>query len=274
MARPDYADMPRRRKNGGGCMMALIVAGFAIFSYLGSSQTNPVTGESQRVAMTTDQEIAMGLQAAPEMARQFGGTVSGPEAAMVSSMGEFIVRNSTAKSAPYDFEFHLLADRKTVNAFALPGGQIFITRALLERLQTQGQLAGVLGHEIGHVIERHSAEHMAKQQLTQGLTTAAVLASESATAGMVAQAVGQMVNMKYGREDELESDEWGVRLMVESGFDPNSLIGVMKILEEASGGGNRPEFMSTHPNPGNRIERIRETIATAYPDGLPEGLKP
>lgn len=83
-----------------------------------------------------------------------------------------------------------------------------------------------------------------------------------------------MVNMKYGREDELESDEWGVRLMVESGFDPNSLIGVMKILEEASGGGNRPEFMSTHPNPGNRIERIKETIATAYPDGLPEGLKP
>jgi predicted Zn-dependent protease len=86
--------------------------------------------------------------------------------------------------------------------------------------------------------------------------------------------IGQLVNMKFGREDELESDQLGVRFISEAGYDPRALIGVMQILEEASGGGRTPEFFSTHPNPENRVARIEEAIQQQFPNGVPEGLKP
>lgn len=265
---------PRRQKKGS-LLIPIIVAVVAIIGYMGSNQKNAVTGEAQHVSLTPEQELALGLQAAPEMAQMHGGVVkSGPDAELVQAVGEHIVRNTIAKNAPAEFEFHLLADTQTINAFALPGGQIFITRALLHRLETEGQLAGVLGHEIGHVIERHGAEHMAKQQLSQGLTAAAVLASGSENSAAMAQMIANMVNMKYGRKDELESDVWGVRLTTNAGYDPRAMLGVMKILDEATKGGRPPEFMSTHPDPGNRMEVIEDAIKSEFPDGLTTGLRP
>ena len=173
----------------------------------------------------------------------------------------------------------MLDDPETVNAFALPGGPIFITTALFNRLETEGQLAGVLGHEIGHVVGRHSAERIANQKLTEGLTGAVVVATSdgqdpNTAAARIAQLVGNFINMSYGREDELQSDELGVVFMAEAGYDPRSLIGVMEILEAASGGASGPEFASTHPNPGNRVARIEETIAEVFPNGVPNGLEP
>src|ERR671917_1370458 len=112
-----------------------------------------------------------------------------------------MVSRSAAGQSPYRFEFHVLDDPQTINAFALPGGQVFITEGLLKRLTTDGQVAGVLGHEIAHVIARHGAEHIAKQQLTQGLTGAAVLATydpnNPSTQGgaAVAALIGQLVTM-------------------------------------------------------------------------------
>jgi predicted Zn-dependent protease len=176
---------------------------------------------------------------------------------------------------PYEFSFTLLEDDNTVNAFALPGGPTFITEALYKRLETEGQLAGVMGHEIGHVVHRHGAERMAKQQLTQGLTGAAVMVAGDPSAQQVASMVGNFIMMSYGREDELECDAEGIELMVRAGYDPRSMVGVMKILKEASGGGgNAPEWASTHPHPENRIELIEQKIQEMYPDGVPEGLKP
>jgi predicted Zn-dependent protease len=178
--------------------------------------------------------------------------------------------------ANYSFGFHLLSDGQTVNAFALPGGQIFTTYGLYKRLQTEGQLAGVLGH----VVARHGAEHIAKQELTEGLTDAVVLSTydpsnpTSQQAAMVAMLAGQLINMKFGRDDELESDQLGVRFMSEAGYDPRALIGVMEILEEASGGARQPEFFSTHPNPENRIDRINLAIQEQFPGGVPGGLVP
>ncbi len=278
--RPAY-----RRRSGGGSfkfrlLMALVVAGVAVAGYLGSREYNPVTQETQYVSMTVDQEIALGLQAAPEMAQQFGGLLPDSEVqARIDAIGNRLVERSLAAQSPYRYEFHVLADDRTINAFALPGGQIFITKALLDRLDTDGQLASVLGHEIGHVIARHSAEHLAKAQLTQGLTGAAVLAAydperpSSANAAMIAALVGQAVNMKYGRDDELESDRLGVRIAAEAGYDPRASIRVMEILAEASEGrGQPPEFFSTHPNPDRRIERLRTAIAEQFPNGVPEGL--
>jgi beta-barrel assembly-enhancing protease len=269
--------VPRRR--GGGLpvrlIIALVIAGISLFSYLGTRSTNPVTGETQYVDMTPEQEIAMGLQAAPQMAEQYGGLYPNQEAQdFVKRIGQDVVAHSIASQTKYQFDFHLLADEQTVNAFALPGGQIFITAALLDRLETEAQLAGVLGHEVGHVVGRHSSEHLAKQKLTQGLIGAVGVGAGDFNSARMAQMVGQMVNMQYGRSDELESDKFGVKFMTDAGYDPNALIGVMKILEETSGGARQPEFMSSHPNPGNRVAQIEAAIQEYYPNGLPEGLKP
>lgn len=233
-----------------------------------SRSTNPVTGKTQYVDLTPQQEIALGLQSAPEMARQFGGLLNDAEAqALVDRIGQRLVSQTLVREAPYPFEFHVLADTQTVNAFALPGGQIFITAALLQRLRTEDQVAGVLAHEVGHVIERHGAEHLAKQRLTTGLVGAVGVAatdpdrpSSGASAAAIAAAVGQLINLRYGRDDELECDQWGVLLMSGAGYDPHALIDVMRILEEASGGSRQVEFFSSHPSPANRVERIREAI--------------
>ncbi len=271
----------RRPMGKGRLMIALVIAAIALFSYYGSRQENPVTGEVQYVQMSPDQEIAMGLQAAPQMAAQHGGLHPDERArALVEQVGQRLVSQTAASKSPYQFQFHLLADPQTVNAFALPGGQVFITAALLSQLETEGQLAGVLGHEIGHVIARHSAEHLAKATLTQGLTGAAVIATydpenpASRQSAAVIAAIGQLVNMKFGRDDELESDRLGVILTTESGYDPRGLIGLMEILARAGGGQRPPEFFSTHPNPERRIERIEQAIRDAYPNGLPSGLEP
>jgi beta-barrel assembly-enhancing protease len=256
-------------------IIALVIAGFSVISYFSSSSHNPITGEKQHISMSEEEEIAMGLQSAPEMASQFGGLSRNSEAtALVEQLGNEVVQHSIAKTSKYQFNFHLLADRQTVNAFALPGGQVFITEALLSRLKTKAQLAGVLGHEVGHVLARHSAEHIAKQKLTSGLTTAAVIGVDPSGGGaQMAQMVAGLINMKYGRGDELEADKLGLRLMSEAGYEPRALIGVMEILAQASGGSGQPEFSSTHPSPENRMQKIEEELATMFPNGVPDGLK-
>lgn len=273
---------PRRRSFGGGrLLIALAVAAFSLISYYSSREYNPVTEEVQHVNLSSDQEIALGLQAAPDMAQQYGGLHPDQEAqAVVDQICDRIVSQGGAKSTPYKFECHVLADEETINAFALPGGQVFITAGLLKRLTSEGQVAGVLSHEIGHVVARHGAEHIAKARLTQGLTGAAVLATydpnspSSRNSAAMAVLVGQLVNMRFGRQDELESDRLGVRFMSESGYDPRAMVDVMKTLAEASGGGQRqPEFFSTHPNPGHRIEQIQQMIAETYPNGVPSDLQ-
>lgn len=251
----------------GRLIMAGVIALVSIISYFASRQDNPVTGETQYIGITVEQEIALGLQAAPQMAAEFGGLDPDQQAqAVVDEVGNLIVQSSPAGRSPYEFEFHLLEDDQTINAFALPGGQIFITRALFDQLQTEGELAGVLGHEIGHVIARHSAEHIAKAQLTEGLTGAAVIATydpenpASAGSAQVAALIGQLVNLKFGRDDELESDFLGVCFINDSGYDPSELIRVMQVLAASRQGEEPPEFFSTHPNPESRIQRIQESI--------------
>jgi beta-barrel assembly-enhancing protease len=248
--------------------MAAGVIIFSLISYFGSQSTNPVTQDVQHISMTPDQEIAMGLQAAPEMADQFGGLdPNEADQQRLKQIGQKLVQSSPAKNTPYQYDYHLLGDTETVNAFALPGGQIFITRALYDQLKTDGELAGVLGHETGHVVGRHSAEQIAKAQLTQGLTGAAVIAacdpnspSGCIAASQVAAVVGQLINMQYSRSDETQSDWLGVCFMRDSGYNPEDMVKVMQILDSLSQGERPPEFMSSHPDPGNRITAIQENI--------------
>ncbi len=195
------------------------------------------------------------------MIQQYGGLHPDQAAQdLVDRVGERLVNNTIVSNSGYRYDFHLLADPNVVNAFALPGGQVFITAALFARLQTEDQLAGVLGHEIGHVIHRHGAERIAKMELTQGLTGAAVVASGDYSTAQAAQMIGNLINMKYGRDQELESDDWGVLLMMQAGYDPYQLINVMDILEQASGGNRVPEFQSSHPSPENRRGKIKQAI--------------
>lgn len=250
-------------RRGGSKIKLLIGMGiilFAVIKYCSSAEVNPYTGEKQHIALTEEQEIAMGLQAAPQMAQQHGGLYPDDNyQAFVDQVGRRLVNNSIAKETNYKYDFHLLADAQTINAFALPGGQIFITYALFSKLENEDQLAGILGHEIGHVVGRHSAERMAQQGLTQGILSGVAVGIDPSTA-QGAAAVAQMINMSYGRDDELQSDDLGIRFMIKAGYDPEAMIGVMKILREAAGPNRVPERMSTHPDPENRIEKIKESI--------------
>lgn len=286
-----YARRGVRGRSAGGMKLRLIIGAvialIALGSFFFATDVNPFTGDKQRVgSLTPGDELRLGLAAAPQMVQQMGGAVprNDPRQQFVTEVGNRLLDAGGVnavlreKEIPYQFTFTLLDDDQTVNAFALPGGPVFITEALLNRMDNEAQLAGVLGHEIGHVIERHGAEHMAKGSLGQQLVAAVATGVEDGSGrGQAAAAVAGMVNqtiqMKYGRDDELESDDWGLQFMVEANYDPREMVRVMEILKEASGGGGGgPEFLQTHPLPENRIDAIRSWIERTYPNGIPANL--
>src|SRR3954469_16592949 len=204
--------------------IVIVIAG--VISYYSKTSVNPTTGEKQRVALNPEQEMALGLQSAPQMAREMGGAVpaSDPRAQLVSEVGQRVMRNSDAHNSPYAGNFHyiLLNDPKTVNAFALPGGQVFITRGLLEKLNSEAELAGVLGHETGHGIEPHSAQQMAKSQLGQSIVTGVAVGgsgdrNQGYSAAMIANMVNQMKQLSFSREDETQADTRGLQYMAQAG---------------------------------------------------------
>ncbi|WP_298489411.1 M48 family metalloprotease [uncultured Maribacter sp.] len=237
--------------------IGLAIVAFAFIQRCNNSEKNEYTGRTQNINMTAEQEIAIGLQSLPEISQQHGGLYPDERMqAFVDAVGNKLVNSSIARETPYKYDFHLLADTQTINAFALPGGQIFITYALFSQLN-EAQLAGVLGHEIGHVIGRHSAERIADSNFWQTLTMGA---SVGADMGGLVGGIGQNKLLTNGRGDELESDELGVLFMIQSGYQPEEMIKVMQILKAAAGPNRTPEFQSTHPDPENRIEKIKEAI--------------
>lgn len=276
---PADDDGPFRRSParglGGGkgrLILALLIVAIPAFKFLSSCEENPHTGRRQSVSMTPEQEIQLGLQAAPELIAQHRGAHPDPRIReAVELVGEGLVRANELDKTPYQWTFHALADPDVINAFALPGGQVFITDALMRALAEDGgnveaRIAGVLGHEIGHVVGRHGAERMSKAQLIQGVTGAVLVATydpNNANAqqkAAMAMMVGNLINMKWGRDQELESDRLGVGYMIRAGYHPEAMIDVMNVLEARSGGGKQPEFFSTHPKGERRREEIREAV--------------
>ncbi|KAF9659657.1 M48 family metalloprotease [Tenacibaculum sp. ZH5_bin.1] len=239
-------------------LVGIAIVAFAYLRKCSQQEINPYTGKTQAVSLSPEQEIAIGLQQAPMMTQQHGGLYPNENAqVLVDKVGGKLINNTVAKKSGYQFDFHLLRDEKTINAFALPGGQIFITHALFTQLKNEDQLAGVLGHEIGHVLGKHSNERITDANFWKLLTMGA---SVGADLGELANSIGQQTLLKNGRGDELESDELGVKLMIDAGYNPENLIGVMEILKAAAGPNRVPEFQSTHPDPENRIEKIKEAI--------------
>jgi predicted Zn-dependent protease len=157
------------RLSFGRILIALLIAGISIITYMASSEFNPITQETQQVALSKEEEVALGLQAAPEMEQTYGGLLSDSRVqSYLDNVCTNIINGSAIGETQWPFECHVLADQKTINAFALHGGQVFITAALFDKLETEGQVAGVMAHEMGHVVARHAAEQMAEQQLAQG----------------------------------------------------------------------------------------------------------
>lgn len=282
----DQNDRYSNGQGGGGSfkgrlLIAVVIALVGWFMYMNQVEENPVTGEKQHVAITPAQEVSLGLESAPEMSRQMGGELSedDPRAREVEHIGQLIVSKTNASKSPWKFQFHLLADENTVNAFALPGGQVFITLGLYEKLQTEAQLAGVLGHEIGHVIERHTAQQMAKSRLGQMLVVAVgtgMSDPSNPNSGYNSTAIAAMVNnvlqLRYSRKDESQADLWGLKLMEQAGYDPRAMIQVMEVLKAAGGRGENLEIFQTHPNPDLRIKQIEAYLqANPPPPGLSEG---
>ncbi|MBD2256628.1 M48 family metalloprotease [Pseudanabaena sp. FACHB-2040] len=260
-------------------VIGVLFALFGLFNYFTAVSENPITGEKQRVSLSPQEEIILGQQGRQDVMQEFGGLYSDQVLQnYVDQVGQEVVGRSAAAQSPYPFEFHLLDNPNTVNAFALPGGQIFVTTGLLRQLTAESQLAGVLGHEIAHVIARHGSEHLARRQLGVALVNAiGVAASDDPTNGrqaaMIAQAVNQLVNLNYGRQDELESDRLGFEFMTAAQYNPEGLVELMEILDRAREGGQSPEFLNSHPNPGNRVERLESLIQETYPQGVPPELE-
>ncbi|MFP4323913.1 MAG: M48 family metalloprotease [Anaerolineales bacterium] len=251
-------------------LIGAIIAIGSVVSYFVSQQYNPITDEDQHISITRQQEIALGMESEPQLIQEFGGLAPDDTAQQrVDRIGTHLVNNSLADDTEWAFEFHVLDAPDMVNALALPGGPVFITTGMLSRLEGEDALAGVLAHEMAHILARHSAERIAQSDLTNGLVGAVAVASNEASAAQTAALVGQLINMDYSREDETQADTLGVCIMMEAGYDPQGLVQVMQVLAEISQENRQPEFLSTHPNPDNRIEDIRAAIDDA-PDDCPE----
>lgn len=232
---------------------------------VGSCAVNPVTGKRELSFISEAQEIEMGRQLLAQSRAETGFYADSGLQRYVAGIGLRMAQASERPQLPW--EFHVLDDA-VVNAYAAPGGFIFITRGILAYMNSEAELAGVLGHEIGHVTARHSANQLSKQQLFgAGFLIGAIAAPDLAqgVAGQVAMGVGQLALLKYGRDDERQSDELGHRYSLAAGYDVREMSNTFLTLERvssASGGGGPPAFLSSHPDPGDRAEATRRWADT------------
>lgn len=225
---------------------------------------NPATGERQFNIVSTAQEIELGKESDQQISESFGLYNDPALAEYVSRLGKELAAKSERPDLPWTFR---VLDDPVVNAFALPGGFIYVTRGILSHLNSEAELTGVLGHEIGHVTAKHSANMISQAQLAQlGLGVAAILKPDLYQKyGQFANIGIQLLFLKFGRDDEKEADWLGVRYMLRENYNPEALKSVMSTLDKVSsqaGAGGVPEWLSTHPSPGNRIELIQESIDT------------
>ena len=220
--------------------------------------TNPVTGKKEFSLMSEAQEVQLGREMDPQVKQEMGVYNDAELQRYVSNIGMRLARASERPNLPWHFT---VVDEPAVNAFALPGGYIYVTRGILAFLNDEQQLAGVLGHEIGHVTARHAA-----QQYTQatsaglGLTLLSIFVPEARPLQGLAETALGVLFLKHGRDDELQADRLGVQYTAKTGWDPRGVAGMLRTLQrlDAASGSNRgvPNFLATHPAPGDRVEQV------------------
>jgi predicted Zn-dependent protease len=248
-----------------GRRVILGLVGVVCVALVLSCTVNTATGQRQLTLMSEAQEIQMGQQSHESVIASFGLYPDDELQNYIQRLGAELAATSERPDLPWSFA---VVDDPLVNAFALPGGYIYVTRGILAHFNSEAELASVLGHEIGHVTARHSVEQMSQQQLAGlGIGIAAAVSEELGQYAAMASQGLQLLFLKFSRDDERQSDDLGLRYMTRAGYDPNEMPPVFHTLDRVSaaqGGGRIPVWASTHPNPDNRASRIERQI-----EGLP-----
>jgi len=247
--------------------LGLLIIG-PIYCFCCGCATNPITGEAQLMLISEQQDIAIGQKYAPEVEKQMGGRVADQLLQnYVDSVGQRLARVSHKP----DLQYHFVAlDSETLNAFALPGGYVFITSGMLKKLATEAQLTGILSHEIIHIVARHSSANMSREIGISILLSA--VTSDKTPQGVLTAAdlTRQILGLQYSRQQEQEADLGGLDYMYRAGYNPYGMVETVQMLENEQK--QRPiQFLSTHPAPQNRIAYLTENIRTKYYNF--EGLK-
>ncbi|HKI89555.1 MAG TPA: M48 family metalloprotease [Draconibacterium sp.] len=245
-----------------------LILAFATVLLIPSCAINPVTGKRQLMLMTESQEKSLGAQYDPTVVSTFGVYQDDELQSFIEKEGAELGKISHRPNLEYHFR---ILDSPVVNAFAVPGGYIYLTRGILGQLNNEAELVGVMGHEMGHVTARHSASQQSKQQLGQLLLIGGMIASEDfrkfadyAMQGM------QLLFLKFSRDNERQADELGVQYSSEIGYDAHKMADFFNVLNQmqmASESGGVPTFLSTHPNPGDRYIDVNKE-ATMWQDSL------
>jgi len=240
--------------------LVLLISGL-IFCLCTGCAINPVTGEEELMLFPEEQDIAIGRKYAPEVEKQMGGRIANEGLQnYVDSVGQRIAR---VCHKPH-LEYHFVAlEDKSVNALALPGGYVFVTRGMLKELTSEAQLAAILAHEIVHVVARDTSNVMSNQ-IGIDLLLSAVL-SDKTPRGVLTAAdlTRQILSFQYSREDEETADLAGLDYMVLAGYNPYGMVETMQMLQSRHE--VRPiEFFSTHPSPKNRMIYLTQRIQTKY----------
>lgn len=240
----------------------IISAGMAVMLLLfNSCSTNPVTGKKDLVLMSEEQEIALGAQTDPAVIAQFGLYEDKALQQFIQQKGQAMAAVSHRPELNYEFK---IVDSPVINAFALPGGYVYFTRGIMAHFNNEAQFAGVLGHEIGHITARHSVQQQSKATLAQvGLIAGMVLSPEFAQFGDAASQGLGLLFLKFGRDDERESDRLGVEYSTRVGYDATEMADFFLTLQRKQEGSGQaiPDFLSTHPNPGDRYTTVYELAA-------------
>jgi predicted Zn-dependent protease len=231
--------------------------------------TNPVTGQRELSLMSEAQEVQLGQQYDVEVRQQMGLYEDPELQRYVEQIGMRLAKASHRPTLPWHFA---VVDAPAVNAFALPGGYIYMTRGIMAYLDDESQLAGVLGHEIGHVTARHAAQQYTKATGGQlGLLALGIFVPEARPFGQIAETGLALLFLKHGRDDELQSDRLGVEYTAKAGWDPQGVPAFLNTLSRISEETDRsgvPNWLSTHPQPADRVVKAREAITTV---GAPRG---
>ena len=229
-----------------------------------SCATNPVTGKKDIMLVSEGQELAMGKQSDPEIINFFGLYNDPKLQSFINEKGKAMGAVSHRPGLAYEFK---IVDSPVINAFAVPGGYVYFTRGIMAHFNNEAEFAGVLGHEIGHVTARHSAQQQSKSMLAQvGLVAGMIALPQFGQFAEAAQQGLGVLFLKFGRDDERESDKLGVEYSTKIGYDAQHMANFFRTLEregEKNGGGAVPNFMSTHPSPGERYETVTKLAAEA-----------
>jgi predicted Zn-dependent protease len=226
--------------------------------------TNPATGRRELSLMSEQQEIAIGRENDLEVRRAMGLYDDRALQEYVSTIGMRLAQGSERPDLPWHFS---IVDVPAINAFALPGGYIYITRGILPFLENESQLAGVLGHEVGHVTARHASQQYSRTTgAGLGLLLGSIFVPAVRPLGQLAESTAGVLFLKYGRDDELQADQLGVRYASRGGWDPSGIPAMLTTLgrlDEASDNKGVPNWLSTHPAPENRVERVQAAVQQA-----------